>query len=107
MISHINDFPKDLEGKKVVVVGGGAVGLDVVEFFADRNADISIVEMMDQIGRDLDPVSKNDTKTMMKNTMYISLQKLLSLRLRILPSLSKATASLMSFHLNTASYVSE
>ena len=66
MISHINDFPKDLEGKKVVVVGGGAVGLDVVEFFADRNADISIVEMMDQIGRDLDPVRKNDTKTMMK-----------------------------------------
>ena len=66
MISHINDFPKDLEGKKVVVVGGGAVGLDVVEFFADRNADISIVEMMDQIGRDLDPVTKNDTKTMMK-----------------------------------------
>ena len=66
MINHINDFPKDLEGKKVVVVVGGAVGLDVVEFFADRNADISIVEMMDQIGRDLDPVSKNDTKAMMK-----------------------------------------
>ena len=66
MINHINDFPKDLEGKKVVVVGGGAVGLDVVEFFADRNADISIVEMMNQIGRDLDPVSKNDTKAMMK-----------------------------------------
>lgn len=66
MINHINDFPKDLEGKKVVVVGGGAVGLDVVEFFADRNADISIVEMIDQIGRDLDPVSKNDTKAMMK-----------------------------------------
>ena len=66
MINHINDFPKDLEGKKVVVVGGGAVGLDVMEFFADRNADISIVEMMDQIGRDLDPVSKNDTKAMMK-----------------------------------------
>ena len=66
MISHIDQFPKDLESKKVVVVGGGAVGLDVVEFFADRNADISIVEMMDQIGRDLDPVSKNDTKTMMK-----------------------------------------
>ena len=66
MINHINDFPKDLEGKKVVVVGGGAVGLDVVEFFSDRNADISIVEMMDQIGRDLDPVSKNDTKAMMK-----------------------------------------
>ena len=66
MINHINDYPEDMTGKKVVVVGGGAVGLDVVEFFADRNADISIVEMMDQIGRDLDPVSKNDTKAMMK-----------------------------------------
>ncbi len=58
MISHINDFPQDLEGKKIAVIGGGAVGLDVVEFFAARKADISIVEMMDQIGRDLDPVSK-------------------------------------------------
>lgn len=65
MIDHVNEFPQDLDGKKVVVVGGGAVGLDVVEFFAGRNADISIVEMMDQIGRDLDPVTKNDTKDMM------------------------------------------
>ena len=28
-----------MTGKKVVVVGGGAVGLDVVEFFAPRGAD--------------------------------------------------------------------
>ena len=75
MISHINDFPKDLEGKKVVVVGGGAVGLDVVEFFADRNADISIVEMMDQIGRDLDPVTKNDMKDQMKKHHVAQLTK--------------------------------
>ena len=66
MIHHINDFPQDLEGKKVAVIGGGAVGLDVVEFFAARKADISIVEMMDQIGRDLDPVTKNDMKCQMK-----------------------------------------
>lgn len=66
MINHIKDFPEDLEGKKVVVIGGGAVGLDVVEFFAPKKADIAIVEMMDQIGRDLDPVTKNDTKCMMK-----------------------------------------
>ena len=82
MISHINDFPKDLEGKKVVVVGGGAVGLDVVEFFADRNADISIVEMMDQIGRDLDPVTKNDTKTMMKKHNVHQLTKTALLEVR-------------------------
>lgn len=66
MINQIKDYPEDLTDKKVVVVGGGAVGLDVVEFFAPRGASVSIVEMMDQIGRDLDPVTKNDTKTMMK-----------------------------------------
>ncbi len=66
MISHIKDFPEDLTGKKVAVVGGGAVGLDVAEFFAERHADISMIEMMPQIGRDLDPVSKNDAKDMMK-----------------------------------------
>lgn len=66
MISHIKDFPEAMEGKKVAVVGGGAVGLDVVEFFASKKAEISIIEMMDQIGRDLDPVTKNDTKCMMK-----------------------------------------
>lgn len=66
MINQIKDYPEDFTDKKVVVVGGGAVGLDVVEFFAPRGASVSIVEMMDQIGRDLDPVTKNDTKTMMK-----------------------------------------
>ena len=38
MINHINDYPEDMTGKKFVVVGGGAFGLDVVEFFAARNA---------------------------------------------------------------------
>lgn len=65
MIQHIPDFPENLSGKKVVVIGGGAVGLDVVEFFSGKGADISIVEMMDQIGRDLDPITKNDMKCQM------------------------------------------
>lgn len=58
MIEYRNKFPKDMKQQKVIVVGGGAVGLDVVEFFAERNADITVVEMRPQIGRDLDPVSK-------------------------------------------------
>ena len=75
MINHINDYPEDMTGKKGVVVGGGAVGLDVVEFFAARNAEISIVEMMDQIGRDLDPVTKNDMKDQMKKHHVVQLTK--------------------------------
>ena len=75
MIDRIPAYPEDMTGKKVVVVGGGAVGLDVVEFFATRNAEISIVEMMDQIGRDLDPVTKNDMKALMKKHHVTQLTK--------------------------------
>lgn len=59
-------YPEDLTGKKVVVIGGGAVGLDVVEYFAPRGADVSIVEMLPAIGRDLDPITKNDTTALME-----------------------------------------
>ena len=65
MIDHVNDSPTDLKGKKVVVIGGGAVGLDVVEFFAPRGAEVSIVEMMPVIGNGIDPVSKVDMGTLM------------------------------------------
>ena len=67
MIEHVNnnDYPEDLTGKKVVVIGGGAVGLDVVEYFAPRGADVSIVEMMPIIGNGIDPVSKVDINTLM------------------------------------------
>ena len=65
MINPVNDYPTDLTGKKVVVIGGGAVGLDVVEFFAPRGAEVSIVEMMPVIGNGIDPVSKVDMGTLM------------------------------------------
>ena len=66
MIEHVQEYPEDLSGKKVVVIGGGAVGLDVVEFFAPRGAEVSIVEMMPVIGNGIDPVSKVDINTLMK-----------------------------------------
>lgn len=66
MISQVNDYPEDLTGKKVVVIGGGAVGLDVVEFFAPRGAEVSIVEMMSALGNGLDPVSKAGIFQLMK-----------------------------------------
>lgn len=65
MIAHVNEYPEDLTGKKVAVIGGGAVGLDVVEFFAPKGAEVSIVEMMPVIGNGIDPVSKVDTATLM------------------------------------------
>ena len=46
----------------MAVIGRGAVGIYVVEYFAPRGADCCIVEMMPEIGRDLDPVSKSAMK---------------------------------------------
>ena len=59
-------YPEDLTGKKVVVIGGGAVGLDVIEYFAPRGAQCSIVEMLPAIGNGLDPITKNDTTALME-----------------------------------------
>ena len=78
MISHINDFPQDLEGKKVAVIGGGAVGLDVVEFFAARKADISIVEMMDQIAKE---ESNTILPTLMRELEHYNVQIVTSAKL--------------------------
>lgn len=66
MIAHVTEYPQDLKGKRVAVIGGGAVGLDVVEFFAPRGADVSIVEMMPSIGNGIDPVSRVGTFTLME-----------------------------------------
>ena len=68
MINHLGEYPEDMTGKKVVVIGGGAVGLDVVEYFAPRGADVSIVEMMPIIGNGIDPVSKVDINTLMNKS---------------------------------------
>ena len=66
MIERIEEYPEDMTGKKVAVIGGGAVGLDVMEFFAPRGAAVTMVEMLPMIGNGLDPVTKNDTTCKMK-----------------------------------------
>ena len=58
MIADVKNYPEDMTGKKVVVVGGGAVGLDVVEFFVPRKADVTIVEQKAHFGENLDFITK-------------------------------------------------
>ena len=67
LLDKIEEFKKlDLVGKKVAVIGGGAVGLDVVEFFAERKAKVSIIEMMPMLGRDLDVITKVSMMSIIK-----------------------------------------
>ena len=65
-MNHLDLYPDDTTNKEIVIVGGGAVELDVAEYFANRGASPTIIEMMNQIGRDLDPVTKSQTKEMME-----------------------------------------
>ena len=65
MIERLDTYPEDMKGKKVAVVGGGAVGLDVMEYFTERGAEVTIIEMLPIIGNGLDPITKCDTAAKM------------------------------------------
>ena len=65
MIDRINEYPEKMDGQKVAIIGGGAVGLDVMEFFTERGSDVTMVEMLPMIGNGLDPVTKCDTNAKM------------------------------------------
>ncbi|SEK66228.1 2,4-dienoyl-CoA reductase [Pseudobutyrivibrio ruminis] len=65
MIERLDTYPADMTGKKVAVVGGGAVGLDVMEYFTERGAEVTIIEMLPIIGNGLDPITKCDTAAKM------------------------------------------
>ncbi|MGN8809103.1 oxidoreductase [Absicoccus porci] len=66
MIERMDTYPEDMKGQKVAVVGGGAVGLDVMEYFTEKGADVTMIEMLPIIGNGLDPVTKCDTQTKIK-----------------------------------------
>ena len=67
LINNIEKFNEmDLEGKKIGVIGGGAVGLDVVEYFAHKGAHVTIVERMPAVGNGMDIITKLDFMTMLK-----------------------------------------
>jgi pyruvate/2-oxoglutarate dehydrogenase complex dihydrolipoamide dehydrogenase (E3) component len=57
LLKNIDSFT-NLDMKKIVIAGGGAVGMDCAEFFAEKGADVTIVERLQQLGVDLDPLTK-------------------------------------------------
>ena len=50
-----------MKGQKIAIIDGGAVGLDVMELFTERGAEVTMVEMLPMTGNGLDPVTKCDT----------------------------------------------
>ena len=74
-MNHLDLYLDDTTNKEIVIVGGGAVGLDIAEYFANRGASPTIIEMMNQIGRDLDPVTKSQTKLKEVHENYFIVEK--------------------------------
>lgn len=57
LLDHLERF-QEVENKKILIAGGGAVGMDTMEFFSQNGAEVTLVEMMDEVGRDQDPMTK-------------------------------------------------
>lgn len=45
-------------GDRVLVIGGGMVGLETAEFLADNGRSVTVVEILSDVAADLDPISK-------------------------------------------------
>jgi 2,4-dienoyl-CoA reductase-like NADH-dependent reductase (Old Yellow Enzyme family)/thioredoxin reductase len=48
-------------GNRVLVLGGGMVGIEVAEFLAGRGSQVTVVEVLDEVAHDMDPVNRKMT----------------------------------------------
>ena len=74
---------KEIEGKKVTVIGSGATGLETAEFLCSKGNEVTIVDMLDSIGEGvyvqhyldaMDKLAKYDVTYMPKNKL-VSIEK--------------------------------
>jgi len=47
-----------IEGKRVLVIGGGQVGCEVAEFLVEQGKEVTIIEILDDIARDMDRINR-------------------------------------------------
>lgn len=57
------------ENKKIVVIGGGLIGIEIASKLVDKNNEVVVVEMLNEIARSMEMIEKNMTlkKLNMKN----------------------------------------
>ncbi|AWE42896.1 MULTISPECIES: FAD-dependent oxidoreductase [unclassified Actinobaculum] len=55
---NVERLDEEVVGKPVVVVGAGAVGLDIVEHLTDHGAQVTLVERLHRVGDELDIVTR-------------------------------------------------
>lgn len=50
---------KTVRGDRVAVIGGGSVGCEAADYLSHAGKQVVVVEMMDEIGRDVEPASRH------------------------------------------------
>ncbi|MDP8206899.1 MAG: FAD-dependent oxidoreductase [Candidatus Electryonea clarkiae] len=45
-------------GQRVLVVGGGMIGLETAEYLADKGKDVTVVEILDEVAGDMEPITR-------------------------------------------------
>ena len=53
-------------GRRVLIMGGGMVGLECAEFLSQRGHKVTIVELLEDVGRDMEPITKRLTLQALK-----------------------------------------
>jgi 2,4-dienoyl-CoA reductase-like NADH-dependent reductase (Old Yellow Enzyme family)/thioredoxin reductase len=48
-------------GRRVLVIGGGLVGMEVAEHLGERGCEVVVVEMLEAIARDMEPITRKLT----------------------------------------------
>ncbi len=50
---HILDGTEDIGEGPVIVIGGGATGLETADYLSDKDISVTVIEMLDRMGRDM------------------------------------------------------
>jgi len=51
---------EDVSGRRVVVIGGGMVGCETASYCAARDCDVTLLELLDDVGADCEPITRSD-----------------------------------------------
>lgn len=75
---RIKEYIEEFSPKRAVVIGGGFIGIEMVEAFYENNMDVTLVELQDRLmGRLPEDISKEIQTTMLEKGIRIKLSSAL------------------------------
>jgi pyruvate/2-oxoglutarate dehydrogenase complex dihydrolipoamide dehydrogenase (E3) component len=60
-------------GRRVLVIGGGLVGIEAADYLAERDHEVVVVEMLAELARDMEPITRKLTLKRLQNRAVVLL----------------------------------